>query len=169
MIVSALGKGSESDAFESGEPALDRYLQMQASQDQRAGVARCYVLHAKDSTEISGYYTLSAFALLVGEIPDGDKKKLPRYPHVPVTLLGRLAIARKAQGQGLGKLLVVDALARAASVRESIASWAVVVDPLNASAAHFYSKFGFRKCCAPESGDERMFLTFRDIEKNLDL
>ncbi|CAN5343310.1 hypothetical protein BH23VER1_BH23VER1_28130 [soil metagenome] len=167
MIVSPFSKDFDRRHFQSGEPALDRYLQVQVSQDLRANIAACYILHEQGSKETMGYYTLSAFSIMLTNIPSDQAKKLPRYPHVPVTLLGRLAVSRDLQGKGWGKMLVIDALRKAATARSSIGSWAVVVDPLNASAAHFYSKFGFRPCRGDSSEDARMLLTMRDIEKNL--
>jgi GNAT superfamily N-acetyltransferase len=57
-------------------------------------------------------------------------EKLPRYP-VPVIHLGRLAVDVSTKGQGLGKILLLDALRRAASVSDQLGIYAVEVHALN--------------------------------------
>jgi GNAT superfamily N-acetyltransferase len=90
---------------------------------------------------IGGYYTLSATALKLGELPDHVARRLPRYPLVPATLLGRLAADRRWQGQGYGRFLLADALHRA--VRSEIASFAVIVDAKDEAARRLYERESF--------------------------
>jgi GNAT superfamily N-acetyltransferase len=68
-------------------------------------------------------------------------RKLPRYPLVPATLLGRLAADRHQQGKGYGRFLLADALYRAA--RSEVASFAVIVDAKDDSARRFYERESF--------------------------
>jgi predicted GNAT family N-acyltransferase len=88
-----------------------------------------------------GYYTLCATGIEIQDLPPQLVKKLPRYPVVPATLLGRLAIDERYQGQGLGSFLLFDALAR--SLSSEIASYAVVVDALDEKASIFYQQHQF--------------------------
>ena len=60
-----------------------------------------------------------------------------------MALLGRLAIDKSHQGQGIGAILIADALQRIAMASQVMAVYAVVVDALNESAAEFYRQFGF--------------------------
>ncbi len=90
---------------------------------------------------IAGYYTLSSTALGLGELPEKLSRKLPRYPLVPATLLGRLAVDRRHQGKGYGRFLLADALHRA--LRSEIASFAVVVDAKDDDAKRFYERESF--------------------------
>jgi GNAT superfamily N-acetyltransferase len=90
-----------------------------------------------------GYYTLSSYAIDVGELPAGVARRLPRYPLIPATLLGRLAVDERHQGKGIGEFLLMDALHRALAQSAEIASAAVVVDAIDAGAARFYRHFGF--------------------------
>lgn len=70
----------------------------------------------------------------------------PRYPLAPVILLGRLAIDRTYQGQGLGEMLLFNALRRAHDIgTEQIAATAVVVDALNDRARAFYEQHKFQR------------------------
>jgi len=77
----------------------------------------------------------------LGELPELIVRKLPRYPLVPATLLGRLAVDRRRQGKGYGRFLLADALYRAAG--SEIASFAVIVDAKDDSARRFYERESF--------------------------
>ena len=78
-----------------------------------------------------------------GRIPVGVAKRLPRYPLLPATLLGRLAVDRHHHGQGIGEFLLLDALHRACEHAVDIAAAAVIVDAIDPAAARFYQRFGF--------------------------
>ena len=103
-------------------------------------MAAPFVLVLLDGT-IAGYYTLSATSVQLGELPAQTVRKLPRYPLVPATLLGRLAVDRRHQGKGYGRFLLGDALHRMA--RSEIASFAVIVDAKDESARRFYERESF--------------------------
>jgi GNAT superfamily N-acetyltransferase len=113
---------------------------MQAGQDALKNIAAPFVLVLPDGT-IAGYYTLSATAVDIGEWPAQTIRKLPRYPLIPATLLGRLAVDRRYRGQGHGRYLLADALSRC--VRSEIASFAAVVDVKGEDARRFYQRESF--------------------------
>jgi len=109
---------------------------------------------------VKGYYTLSANSISKNEFPDALQKKMPpSYRELPTTLLGRLAIDSSLKGQGLGKILLMDALNRTAEVAESIGILALVVDPIDEEAQNFYARYGF--ILLPTSG--KMFLPMKTI------
>jgi GNAT superfamily N-acetyltransferase len=140
LRVEALGPQHDRSSFASGAEPLDRYLRTQAGQDARKNMAAPFVLVLPNGA-IGGYYTLSATALRLGELPDHVARRLPRYPLVPATLLGRLAVDRRWQGQGHGRFLLADALRRA--VLSEIASFAVIVDAKDEAARRFYERESF--------------------------
>jgi GNAT superfamily N-acetyltransferase len=119
---------------------LDRYFRSQAGQDARKNMAAPFVLVLPDGV-IAGYYTLSATAVRLGELPSQTTRKLPRYPLVPATLLGRLAVDYRCRGKGYGRFLLADALFR--SARSEIASFAVIVDAKDDDARRFYERESF--------------------------
>ncbi len=123
---------------------LERYLKEQAGQDARKNVAAPFVL-LSSADQIAGFYTLSSTILRSDDLsPDLLKKlKLPRYPHLPATLLGRLARHSDFRGQGIGDLLLADALKRAYTTSRQIGSLAVIVDAKDERAVKFYRGFGF--------------------------
>ena len=131
-------------AFSCGEPTLERYLREQAAQHHRAGIATTHVLVAEDDpSRILGYYALSAAQLLLDELRDEDRRRLPRYP-VPAVRMGRLAVASAEQGKGLGGLLVAHAVARCLGLRKELGVRVLLVDALNDTAVKFYEAYGFR-------------------------
>ncbi len=107
---------------------------------------------------IGGYYTLSATGVNLEDLPAQITRKLPRYPLVPATLVGRLAVDRRHRGKGYGRFLLADALSR--SVRSEIASFAVIVDAKDASARRFYERESFLPF--PDQ-PMRLFLPMADI------
>lgn len=124
-------------AFFCGIPALDHYLQQQAGQDAKRKVAAPFVMIDRDR-QILGYYTLSAYGVRLTELPPDFVRKLPKYPLVPATLLGRLAVSRAHQGQKLGAVLLMDALHRSWRNAAEIASVGVVAEAIDESARTFY-------------------------------
>jgi GNAT superfamily N-acetyltransferase len=103
-------------------------------------MAAPFVLVLPDET-IAGYYTLSSTSVQLSELPAQIVRKLPRYPPVPATLLGRLAVDRRQQGKGYGRFLLADALYRAS--RSEVASFAVIVDAKDENARRFYERESF--------------------------
>ncbi len=151
----------EKSQFTCGKAMLDDYIRKQAKQDMKGKVAACFVL-SDDHKEIKGYYTLSNGSIPRSQIPDDFIKNLPKYKDLPVTLLGRLAVNIKFQGQKLGSLLLLDALKRSLDTAvNSIASMAVVADPIDHQAIDFYAEYGFIML----PGSKRMFLPMGTIEK----
>lgn len=140
LRVEPLGSHHDRASFDSGVEPLDRYLRSQASQDARKNMAAPFVLVLPDGA-VGGYYTLSATAVKLADLPDQTVRRLPRYPLVPATLLGRLAVDRRFQGKGYGRFLLADALYRVA--RNEIASFAVVVDAKDEAARRFYERESF--------------------------
>src|ERR1035438_9307354 len=91
MTIEPLDRGGhDRSAFSCGVPALDAYLQRQAAQDMEKLAAVVYVA-VVDPPAIAGYYTLSQFSIDLVRLPEDLARRLPRYPVVPTTLLGRLA------------------------------------------------------------------------------
>ncbi|WP_204245127.1 GNAT family N-acetyltransferase [Cloacibacillus sp. An23] len=90
--------------------------------------------------EVIGYYTPSAASVLLDSLPGYRAGKL-RYPVIPAALLGRLAVAHRFIGEGLGKVLLYDAIER--TRRAEIACYAVIVDAKDEKARDFYIAFGF--------------------------
>ena len=135
-----LHSGLDRSAFRCGSEELDDYFRHRVSQDVRRGATACFVLLSGEE-RITGFYTLASTSLMLTDLPDFVAKKLPRYPLVPAVLMGRLAVDSKNARQGLGGVLLADALARVR--RSEIAACALVVDAKDEAAAAFYLHHGF--------------------------
>lgn len=143
LVIERLGSHHDRASFSCGEPALDSYLQRQASQDVRRRVAQVFVAVDDTSSRIVGYYSLSATSFEKDRLPPAQAKRLPHYP-VPAAVLGRLAIDHEQQGRGLGEALLLDAIRRVVRASATIAVYAVVVEAKNERAKAFYERYGFR-------------------------
>lgn len=151
--------------FVSGSDALDRYFREQASQDIKRRIATCFVAVSLAGNDVAGYYTLTATSVALSAFSPEITKKLPRYPVVPAVLLGRLAVAGPYRGQGLGSILLADALKRTA--RAELGVFAMVVDAKDEAAQRFYEHHGFtllpgeRRLCLPITAALRRLATRR--------
>ena len=159
--VKPLGPSHDRTAFYSGVPELDEYLRRQAGQDVRRKVAVPFVLVDTEDV-ILGYYTLSAYGIRLEALPKDISKRLPRYPLVPATLLGRLAVSSPYRGRGLGRFLLMDALHRSWQNTREVASIGFVVEALDEVARRFYLHHEFLPLLDHAS---RLFLPMVTIEK----
>lgn len=156
LLVETLApKRHDREAFSCGEPVLDAYLRQQAAQHHRDGISTTHVL-VDDAARarILGYYSLSAAQLLLTDLKEADRKRLPKYP-VPAIRMGRLAVATAEQGQGHGAYLLAHAVTRSLGLREQLGVHVLVVDALHEKAVRFYRGFGF---AAVAAGSLTMYL-----------
>jgi ribosomal protein S18 acetylase RimI-like enzyme len=162
LRIEPLSGQHDRSKFISGSDALDRYFREQASQDFKRRIATCFVAVGRDREEVVGYYTLTATSVALSAFSTEVIKKLPRYPVVPAVLLGRLAVARNYQGQGIGGVLLADALKRTS--RAELGVFAMVVDAENDAAQRFYEHHGFT---ALPGERLRLFLPIADALRRL--
>jgi len=159
--IEALGPAHDRRAFHSGVEELDEYLKLRAGQDGRLKVAAPFVL-LDENDSILGYYTLSAYSIRLGALPESLAKKLPRYPLMLATLLGRLAVSSACRGRRLGRFLLMDALYRSWRNSAQVASVGVVVEALDETARGFYRRHEFLPLL---DHPNRLFLPIGTIEK----
>lgn len=94
-----------------------------------------------------GYYALAAHKVARDEVPSKVGRGGP--VEIPAVLLARLALSEALRGQGLGAVLVADAMERVVDATQTVAARLVVVDALHERVARFYEALGFRRI--PES------------------
>ena len=158
--VMPLDKTHDCEPFDCGVEPLNRYLKQQARQDLEKRVAAPFVLVEPRSAVVRGYYTLSASVIALNDLPESQKKKLPRYAQLPVTLIGRLARDKSINTKGVGEFLLMDALARSLEHASQIAAMAVVVDAKDDVAESFYLHFDFLPF---QQTPRRLFLPMHQI------
>ncbi len=108
---------------------------------------------------IVGYYTLSTLSIELKQLPEALARNLPRHP-VPAALIGRLAVSQQAQGKGIGKMLLMDAIKRTLGVSDEIAIYAIVVDAIDMHAKSFYQQYGFSSL---SSKSHRLYLPLKSF------
>jgi GNAT superfamily N-acetyltransferase len=123
---------------------------------------RTYVVH-RDSTVV-GYYSLAPGSLSRKEAIARASKSEPEP--IPIVLLARLAVDKRAQGQGLGSALLKDALKRAYAGAEIIGGRAILVHAIDAEAATFYRKYESEGCPGLELNQ---MLLMKDVRVTLGL
>jgi len=160
MRVLALTGSHDRNGFDCGVEALNLWLRQTALQHQAKGISRTFVAVPQDAreteayrvagytdmvaTSILGYYALASAFILADELPPELAKRYPRQ--IPVTRLGRLAVRDALQGQGLGRLLLADAVTRSRNAALSVGSAGIFVDAKNGAAARFYIEYGLTPC-----------------------
>lgn len=148
------------NAFDCGTAALNAWLKQTALQHQGKGISRTFVAvpadqdavracaqsgyHDVSESSILGYYALASAFVTFEQLPKAVTKRYPRQ--IPVTRLGRLAVRTDMQAQGLGELLLLDAMGRARNAAQQVGSAGLFVDAKDAKAARFYQKYGFQPC-----------------------
>jgi GNAT superfamily N-acetyltransferase len=139
--IKPLGKHDRA-AFSCGVAALDDWFHLRAGQDEKRNVARVFVA-IDDERGVVGFYSLSSFTLAIADLPLEYAKRLPRYDLIPAALIGRLARDQKVRAEGVGDLLLADAVRRVIGASRSLAVFAIVVEATDETAAAFYRDFGF--------------------------
>ena len=145
--------------FECESPGLTEFLRTRARKEMQARASACFVLVAEaDPGRIAGYYTLSQTAVVVGQLPEAVTKRLPRYPQLGATLIGRLARDLAWKGKDVGRLLLIDALRRCVRHSAEVGAVVVVTDPKDEKARTFYESHGFLTL-----DERRMFIPMSEL------
>lgn len=160
FIVEPLSAGKHRrNEFACESPELTDFLRTRARKEMQAHASACFVLVPEsDPGRIAGYYTLSQSAVALQQLPEAVTKRLPRYPQLGATLIGRLARDLAWKGQAVGRLLLVDALRRSARHSTGVGAVLVVTDPKDEKARLFYASHGFRPL-----DERRMFIPMSEI------
>jgi predicted GNAT family N-acyltransferase len=137
-------KKHDRSLFTCGEQSLDEYIKLRASQELKKAVSTPFVLTEPPEKKVLGYYCLSSNSIDVSDLDEPIAKGLPRYPLLPSTLLGRLAVDVSCHGKGYGGYLLLDAMKRTLEATRTVASVAMVVDAIDNNATKFYLKHGFK-------------------------
>jgi GNAT superfamily N-acetyltransferase len=126
--------------FECGEPTLDDWLKRRALANQTSGASRTFVV-ADAEMRVYGYYAMAAGAISHQMATSNVRRNMP--DPVPVMVLARLAVDKRAQGIKLGASLLQDAVNRALIVSQHAGVRALLVHALHERAKEFYEHYGF--------------------------
>ena len=129
------------EAFDCSEAELNDWLKRRAFANHLSGASRTFVV-AVEGGSVCGYYALAAGAVAHGMATGAVRRNMP--DPVPVIVLARLAVDRRAQGQKLGAALLQDAVRRATGVSREAGVRALLVHALHERACAFYQYYGFQ-------------------------
>ncbi len=162
-----LDKTADRKGFDCGDDKLNRYLREIVSQDEKRGLAKCYICCKENEPyRIVGFFTLSSSCVYREMLPDEInkiKKKHIAYDSVPVILIGRLAVDTEYQGKGIGILILIHALKIASEISRKVGVLAVMVDAKSNEVVEFYKRFGFESL--PEN-PKRLVVSIKYINEN---
>lgn len=151
-LIEKLDKGlHDRDGFDCGVEVLNLYLQKRANQEQRKRLNVTYIIRKKsdcnqnDKSIICGFYTLSNSAIKYNEENKRIIRNVPNTYDIPSVKIGRLAIDRKHQGMGIGRLLLRDACKRIVELSTLSGVKGVEVIAKDETACCFYEAYGFMR------------------------
>jgi len=136
--------------FSCGTTRIDNFLHRTAKKHQKGDFIRVWVAVNESEKPILGFYSLNAHSVEADDLPAKLTRNAPNHGGIPALYLAMFGVDEKYQGRGLGRVLLADALKRAASVSEQIGIAVVVLDVLDDGDAkavekryRFYEEFGF--------------------------
>jgi predicted GNAT family N-acyltransferase len=137
-----IAKKHDRASFDSGEPALNEFLRRNARQSHDKGTAKTFLaISGSDEKTILGYYSLCPASLEYARTPATIRKQLARHD-VPAFRLGRLAVDRSVQGQGLGGQLILAAGRRCLLAATEVGGVAILIDAKSERVAKWYASYG---------------------------
>jgi len=163
--IQRLDSRHDRSKFESKYPELTQYLKQQATQHSKKGLSKTYVAVETESLQlpksiIKGYYSISNSHIPLDQLSPELANKY-RYP-VPIVLLARLAVDINLIGQGLGKILLVDAMKRINTMSDDVGISAIATDAKDDDAKDFYEHFGFT---ALQDNPYKLFIPLTTVRK----
>jgi ribosomal protein S18 acetylase RimI-like enzyme len=149
--------------FRSGQEQVDDWLAAKSFQHQEKHLSVTKVL-LDGAGVIAGYYTLATGQVDFSDLPPETVRRLPRR-QLPVALLAWLGVEADRQGQGLGRLLLAQALRDCFDAGQTFAFVAVILDCLNDAAKGFYQRYDFREL---PGHPYRLFLSMKQLQSMME-
>jgi hypothetical protein len=181
-IIEPWRQDHDATAFSSGMASIDRYIKEQAHRDMSSHASLVFVLTETGQNIVRAYYTLSSLGVIFSDLPEKTQKKLPRYPQLGATLLGRLGVDRSfsreleqrlGEKPRLGEILLFDAQKMTLrGAHETSGTAMMIIDAEESTPKElaagirdpvaFYTQYGFQ----PFPGNPRRFFKLtRVMEK----
>jgi ribosomal protein S18 acetylase RimI-like enzyme len=164
-ILEQLTKAHDRDGFDCGSEPLNLFLRQTARQHAERGISRTFVMVEADAATprpILGYFSLNLCQLKSELLSPLESRKLPR--EVAGIRLGRLAVAKAWQAQGIGKTLLVAAMGKFMEIYQTAGGIGLFVDAKDQAAKRYYEQFGFIPLI---SNDLELFLPLKTIQEAL--
>jgi ribosomal protein S18 acetylase RimI-like enzyme len=164
--IELLAKSHDRDGFDCGSEPLNLFLKHTARQHAERGISRTFVLvdeNAAAPKPILGFFSLNICQIKSESLAPEEAKKLPR--DVSGVSLGRLAVAKSCQRQGLGKILLAAAMGKFMEIFNTAGGIGLFVDAKDQEARRYYEQFGF---VPMPSNELQLFLPAKTIREALE-
>jgi GNAT superfamily N-acetyltransferase len=145
--------------FRSGQEQVDDWIATKALQHQEKHLSVTKVL-LDGVGVIAGYYTLATGQVDFSDLPAETVRRLPRR-QLPVAVLAWLGIQSARQGQGLGRLLLAQALRDCFEAGKTFPFIAVILDCIDDAAKAFYQRYDFQEL---PGHPYRLFLNTKQLQ-----
>jgi ribosomal protein S18 acetylase RimI-like enzyme len=142
--IELLAKLHDRERFDCGSEPLNTYLKQTTRQHAARGISQTFVMVDEAATEpmpILGFFALNICQVKAESLSAEDAKKLPR--NVSGVRLGRLAVAKDYQRQGIGQKLLIGAMEKFLEIFNRAGGIGLFVDAKDAEAKRYYEQFGF--------------------------
>jgi GNAT superfamily N-acetyltransferase len=117
-------------AFASGNDQVDNFLKRTANKLSQAGNLRTFVKSGAGD-EILGFYAINASAIDYRDLLKRFARGRPAHGQIPVAFIAMIGVDVGCQGQGLGSLLLADALKRIVRASQDLGIAAAILDVLD--------------------------------------
>ena len=163
--IELLTKAHDREGFDCGSEPLNLFLKQTARQHAERGISRTFVLVDEAAVvpkPVLGFFTLNLCQIKSESLSPPTARKLPR--DVSGVRLGRLAVAKPCQRQGLGRTLLVAAMGKFIEIFNSAGGIGLFVDAKDQNAKRYYEQFGFVPL---PSNELELFLPVKTIQEAL--
>ena len=156
---SGIEKSHDTSKFFSGKDSLDDWLKHRALKSEGRS-ARTYVVCQKQT--VVAYYCIATGAVSRDAAPPKVARNTP--DPIPLMIIGRLAVDKHFERQGIGSGLLSDAFKRILQAADAVGCRAIIVHAIDDDAAGFYRRFGFIEF---PNGTKTMFLPLETVQATL--
>ena len=160
-----LAKFHDRDGFDCGSEPLNLFLKQTARQHAERGISRTFVLveeNAPDPKPVVGFFSLNLCQIKSESLSPAQAGKLPR--DISGVRLGRLAVRKDCQRQGIGKILLAAAMGKFIEIFHAAGGIGLFVDAQDQAAKRYYEQFGF---IPMPSNELELFLPVKTIQEAL--
>jgi ribosomal protein S18 acetylase RimI-like enzyme len=163
--IELLAPSHDRDGFDCGSEPLNLFLKQTARQHAERGISRTFVLvdeSAVTPKPILGFFALNICQVKSESLTPQEAKKLPR--DVSGVRLGRLAVSKAYQRQGIGNTLLVAAMGKFMEIFNTAGGIGLFVDAKDQDAKRYYEQFGF---VSLPTNEMELFLPVKTIQEAL--
>jgi len=143
--VVPLSEEHDVSGFQSGEPSLDDWLQKYALANQIVHSSRTFVALEPGSSHVWGYYSLTVASIQRADATKAARSGMPPAYDIPAMLMARLARDEKKRYDGIGQLLLADAVLRTLRMSQDAGIRLLAVHALNDKARNWYLANDFQQ------------------------